>query len=105
MGNDSPVRTTRPPPPQSGSWHRPVAYVAGATGVAAFGAALFFGLRAKSQWADAETECVNGHCSVTGYDGWQDARSTATLGNIAFGAGVALVAAAVVVWLTEPSER
>jgi len=60
-------------------------------------------LRASSQWSDAKSTCAGNTCDDKGYSGWQDARSSATIGTVGFVAGGVLAAAAVVLWITAPS--
>jgi hypothetical protein len=61
------------------------------------------GLRAKSLHDDATTRCPSSPCSdAEGVRLNEDAQTNALISNIGFGAGLALVGAGVVIWLTAP---
>jgi serine/threonine-protein kinase len=98
--------TPPPPPPivheDERPWQKPAAIAAGGVAIVALGVGTIFGLRASSQWSDAKATCSGNTCDDKGYSGWQDARSSATIGTIGFVAGGVLAAAAVVLWITAP---
>ena len=92
-----------PAPPEERSWQRPLGLIVGSVGVVGIGVGAFFGLRAKSQWSDAQPHCPSAGCDPQGYSSWSDAHGSATASTIAFAAGGALVAGGVVLFLTAPS--
>jgi serine/threonine-protein kinase len=84
---------------------RKIAIGAGAVGVVGLAAGAVFGLRAGSLWDEGRDECVDGdlgNCSDRGVSLGKDAESSATLANVAFGVGVAAVAAGAVLWFLNP---
>lgn len=95
-----------PPPPrlEGSSWQKPTAIAAGAGAIVALGVGTIFGLRASSQWSDAQKSCAGKRCDDAGYQSWQDSRSSATIGTIGFIAGGVLAAAAVLIFVTAPGK-
>lgn len=92
------------PPPEGGrSWQKPAALGLGAGALVALGVGAVFGLKASSQWSDAQKTCPANRCDDAGYKAWDDAKSSATLGTVLFVAGGVLAAAAVVLFVTAPS--
>ena len=96
------------PPPaaegRDGSGQRTIAYVLGGAGLAGIAAGSVFGLVAISKNGSSNAD---GHCDATGCDPAgkqlrQDALSAATASTVAFGVGLAALAAGVVVYLTAP---
>jgi serine/threonine-protein kinase len=84
---------------------RKIAIGAGAVGVVGLAAGVVLGLRASSLWDDARAECVGGdldNCSDRGVSLSKDAQSSANLATVAFGVGVAAVAAGTVLWFLNP---
>jgi hypothetical protein len=83
---------------------RKVAIGVGAAGVVGLGVGAVFGLRASSQWDKAKAECVDGDLDDCpgGVRLGKDAQSSATLSTVAFGVGVAAVAAGAVLWFLNP---
>jgi hypothetical protein len=74
-------------------------------GVLAIGVGAIFGVRASGLWDDAKSHCVNGdfdNCDGEGVSLSNDARSSANLATVAFGVGVAAVAAGAVLWFLNP---
>lgn len=102
-----------PPPPSSappaadtgttGSTQRTVGIVVGAVGVVGIGVGSYFGLRAYQKNHDAKDLCPGGRCtSPDGVTYTDDARSAATVSNIGFGAGAALLAGGLILYVTAP---
>ena len=84
---------------------RKIAIGAGAVGVVGLAAGAVFGLRASSLWDEARDECVGGDlgmCSMRGVSLGKDAQSSANLATLAFGVGVAAVAAGATLWFLNP---
>jgi len=107
-----PIATTEKGPPivaepPSPPTH-PLKYIGLATagaGLVAIGVGTVFALQAKSKWNDAkDLGCDdNGTCRTqAGADLVDDAHSKATVGTIAFTAGIALAAGGVAMWLLAP---
>lgn len=86
------------------SWQRPAAIAAGAGAIVGLGLGTIFGLKASSEWSDAQAMGCDKACTNDGYDKWSDSRSSATIGTVGFIAGGLLAAAAVVLFVTAPSE-
>ncbi len=109
----SPAPTPRPltPPPPAdtgttGSTQRTVGLIVGGAGVVGIGIGSFFGLRAIQKNNDAKSLCPDNRCSSPeGVTLTDDAKSAAVASNIAFGAGAAVLAAGVVLYLTAPRDR
>lgn len=105
VGPARPVEEPVTPPRVEGStWQKPAAIAAGAGALVALGVGTIFGLRASSQWSDAQKSCAAKRCDDAGYQSWQDSRSSATIGTIGFIAGGVLAAAAVLIFVTAPSQ-
>ena len=89
----------------SWSGRKTLAVTLAGVGVAGLAVGSVFGLEAISQ---KNASHADGHCNASGCDGTgtslrNQAISDATVSTIAFGAGLAAVAAGVIVWLTAPS--
>jgi hypothetical protein len=83
----------------SGS-RRTVGFVVGGAGVAALGVGSFFGLRAFAQWSDSNKGCPGGVCTSQGAAAASDAKTSATVSDIAFAAGLLAVGAGLYLILT-----
>lgn len=82
---------------------RILALAAGGAGVALLGVGTFFGVRAIGLSDDARAMCDPAQCtSRDAIATNDDARSSATVANVALVAGAALVVTGVVLWLTAP---
>jgi serine/threonine-protein kinase len=96
-----------PPPADTGttgSTQRTLGLVVGGAGVIGIGIGSFFGLKAIQKNNDAKDLCPGNRCtSPEGVTLTDDAKSAATISNIAFGAGAAVLATGVVLYLTAPS--
>jgi len=86
------------------SWQKPAAIAAGAGAIIGLGLGTIFGLKASSEWSDAQSMGCEKACTPTGYGKWEDSRSSATVGTVGFVAGGLLAAAAVILFVTAPSE-
>lgn len=103
--------TVTPPPPRKdtppesdGSTQRTIGVVVAGVGVVGIGIGALFGFRAISKNSDAKESCDGANCSdQKGVDLTDDAKSAATISNIAFGAGLACLAGGIVLYLTAPS--
>jgi tetratricopeptide (TPR) repeat protein len=102
-----------PPPPEPmqtepGRRRRTVAVVTGSAGAAALGVSLFFAVRARSRWNEAQDiGCrPNGVCeNEESYQLLLDANADANRAAIAAGVGVLAVGTGVVLYLTSPRGR
>jgi hypothetical protein len=96
-----------PPPaePRSGgSAQKTVGWILVGTGVAALGVGAFFGLRAMSQADESRELCPTSRCnSADAIALNDDAKTSAMLSNVLFGAGVLAAGAGVALVLTSPS--
>jgi hypothetical protein len=94
------------PAASTSSWsgRKTLAVTLAGVGVAGIAVGSIFGIEAISQnnASNAGGHCTGG-CDATGTSLRNQAISDATVSTIAFGAGLAAVAAGVVVWLTAPS--
>jgi len=77
------------------------------TGVVALGVGIVFGVKANSTWGDVEDLCPDLHCAnQADYDRSKglisDARRDGNVSTILIGAGAALAATGVYLWLTAP---
>jgi hypothetical protein len=77
--------------------------VLGALGLVALGAAGYLGARVYLERSARDGVCSGGWCSpaAVAYDA--DARTSASLASIAFGAGLALIGTGTALWLTDPA--
>jgi len=88
----------------SGS-QRTLAIVAGGVGVVGLGIGTYFGLRAISKNSDAKDLCDGAVCrDPRGVDLTDEAKSAATISNVAFGLGLTALTAGIVLYATAPSE-
>jgi serine/threonine-protein kinase len=79
--------------------------VVGAAGVVGIGVGSYFGLRAFSKNSDAEEHCPNGQCKdQEGVALTDDARSAATVANVAIGVGLVALTGGIVLYLTAPKD-
>ncbi len=86
-----------------GGSRRTTGMVLAGAGVVGIGIGSWFGLSARSTHNDALAYCDPSlHCSPRGLELDHQARSKATVSTIAFGAGAALLAGGLVLWLTAP---
>ena len=110
----APAPKPAPPPiespkPQAGSGQRALGYVIGAVGLAGIGVGAGFGVGAILKQGAANDRCATATCPP-GPDSDeaialnQDAKTFATVSNIAFGVGLAGLAAGVILVLTAPSQ-
>jgi hypothetical protein len=91
-------------PPSGMPGQRVAAIVVGSLGVAGLGAGGALGLLAKSAWHDANAGCpTHTGCSVEAHDQSTRSVSLALGSTIAFAAGGAAVATAVILFATAPS--
>lgn len=92
-------------PSSERSWQKPTALVLGGVGLVAVGLGSFFGVRAFSQWSDAESACPNDRCSGTGRQSGSDASTSATVSTISFVAGGVLLAGGATLYFSAPKAR
>jgi len=88
-----------------GSTQRTVAWVVGGVGLVGLAAGAILGGVALSQKNDAESSCVESVCAPSGYSSMQNARSMATLSDVAFAVGGGLVATGLILYVTAPHPR
>ena len=93
-----------PPPTDSESSATPIApLVLGGIGIVGLGVGSYFGIKAMSDADDANELCPDGKCtSQRGEDLMDDARTSATVSNIAFGVGAAALVTGVVLYFAAP---
>lgn len=100
-----------PPPPKSvppnGDTQRLIGVVVGGVGVVGLGLGTYFGLHAISENNDAKQFCTRGSVCFAqqGVSLTNDAKTSATISDIAFIAGAAAVAGGIVLYLTAPSKH
>ena len=101
--------TAQPPPPMDTRaerpWQKPTALVLGGVGLVAVGLGSFFGVRAFSQWSDAESQCPNDRCTGTGRQSGSDASTSATVSTVSFVAGAVLLAGGATLYFSAPKAR
>jgi hypothetical protein len=98
--------TQAPAPDTStpGTWKRPAGWITGGVGLAAVGVGAVFGVVAITKSSDAKSKCSQSSCTdPAAVSENQDAKTAATISDVAIGAG--LVAVAVGAWFlfTAPS--
>jgi len=91
-------------PSARGRSQRTLAAVGAALGLGAVGVGSYFGLRSMSLASQATPLCDGIWCDERGYSLRTDARSAGNASTIAFGTGIAFVAAAAILWLTAPAD-
>jgi hypothetical protein len=109
----APVTTTNvsePPadrPASSWSGQHTAAVITAGAGVVGIGIGAFFGLQASSKWSDAKDACSNYPmgCDARATDLSKNAKENATISNVGFIAGGALLATGAVLFFTAPSKK
>jgi len=95
---------TAPMAPQERGSAKTAGFIVGAVGIAAIGVGSYFGLRTLGKKSDADDLCPTNRCAgdprITELD--DSARSSALVSTIAFGAGIAALAAGALLVLTAP---
>lgn len=86
------------------TFHKPLAYVLGGVGIVTLGVGAYFGIRAISENSKAEDLCPDNACTGNGFEHHESAENAAVAANVLVPAGLALVAAGVVVYLVRPRE-
>jgi serine/threonine-protein kinase len=74
-----------------------------ALGVSALGAASYFGARVYSEKSARDGSCSHGECAPEALTHDADARTSASLATVGFGAAAALVGTGTALWLSDPS--
>jgi len=100
----APSPGTEPAQPAAKESRSPWPLVIGGAGIAALGVGSYFGLRAFDAWGRVEAACVPSSCvdrSVS--TDVANAQSSATVANISFVAGAALLAVGVYLFVARPS--
>ena len=95
-----------PTGPTDGAWKRPAAWIAGGAGVVAIGVGAAFGISAISKSSDAKSKCSPSLCTDSAAvreNG--DAKTAATVSDVAIGVGLAAVAAGVYLFVSAPAPR
>jgi serine/threonine-protein kinase len=101
------------PPPQKdepetsdGSTQRTIGIVVAGVGVVGVGIGTLFGFRAIAKNSDAKELCDGATCrDERGVTLTDDAKSAATISNVAFGAGLACLAGGIILYVTAPSSQ
>lgn len=87
-----------------GAWKRPVGWTLGGVGLAAIGVGTYFGVSAISKSNDAKSQCSPSNCaSPAAVSENGDAKTAATIADVAIGVGIAAAAAGVYLLFTAPS--
>jgi hypothetical protein len=90
--------------PPRGAWMRPAGWIAGGAGILALGAGSIFGVAAITKSADARSRCSPASCTDAGAVAENDdAKTAATIADVAIGVGIAAVAAGAYLLLAAPS--
>jgi hypothetical protein len=97
----SPLSAPEPTVDASGT-KRAIAWTVGAAGLAQWGAAGYFGIRAFQKNAEADSECPNGQCTSRGITLGDQAGRAATTATVLSITGFATVATSVFLLLTSP---
>jgi hypothetical protein len=84
------------------STQRMIAIAVGAVGVVGLGIGTVFGLKAASQWSDAQAHCTTSSCGADATRLKDDAKSSATISTVAFAVGLAGIAGGLTLFLTAP---
>lgn len=92
-----------PPGPPPGRNQTIVGLVVLGVGVASLGVGTVYGALTLSKKSDAEAHCTGTECDATGVSLQDEAHRDATVSTIAFGVGIATVAAGAWLALTAPS--
>ena len=91
---------------RSGSGQRTIGFVFGGVGLVGLGIGSYFGLRAISKNSDAKGLCDGTVCrDQQGVDLTNQAKSAATISNLAFTGGLGLLAAGIVLYATAPTDE
>jgi tetratricopeptide (TPR) repeat protein len=91
---------SEPAPPEGWSWLHGASVISGAAGVIGLGVGIGFGLAASSDAQRANAACDGNRCrSQQGVDAAESASERATLATVGVGAGVALLASSLTLWL------
>jgi hypothetical protein len=95
------------PPPSSWTARKSVALSLVVVGTAGMAVGAVFGVLAigKNNDSNANNHCNASGCDPTGTQLRNDALTDATVSTVAFGAGVAVAAAGVVLWWTAPAQQ
>ena len=101
----SPAGVTRPPQADrgGGETQRTLAWIAGGVGLVGIGTGVFFGLRARSKEIDADSHCRPddpSQCDSQGVKLLDEGRDAATISNVGFGVGGALLVTGAILYLT-----
>jgi hypothetical protein len=105
---DAPGTTSAPPPeapkPSTGGGHLPITIAAGAVGLVGIGVGAVTGGIALGDKSTVDAHCTGLVCDQTGKNAVDDGRTMGLISTIGFIAGGIGVAAAVVLFLTEPKK-
>jgi hypothetical protein len=101
------TEVTQPPAPDTstpGAWKRPAGWIVGGVGLAAVGVGAVFGVMAITKSSDAKSKCSTSSCTdASAVSENQDAKTAATISDVAIGAGVVAVAVGAWFLFTAPS--
>jgi hypothetical protein len=76
------------------------AYIAGGVGLAGVVVGSITGLMAMSKKHTADQNCTGSECNAAGADAGKSGKSIATVSTVAFGVGIAGLAAGAILWFT-----
>lgn len=82
-----------------------VTWAIGGAGVVALGVGTFLGVRALGEKSDSDAGCPAGRCTSAAVDANERAKSLADAATVTIAVGAAAVTAAVILWVTRPSQR
>jgi serine/threonine-protein kinase len=89
---------------EPGAWKRPAGWIVGGAGVVAIGVGTYFGLSATSKSNDAKRQCSPSLCTSPGaVSENDDAKTFATVSDVAIGVGLAAVAVGAYLLVTAPA--
>lgn len=90
--------------PASGAWKRPTGWAVGGAGIVAVGVGAFFGASAISKSNDAKSQCSPSLCtSSAAVRENDDAKTAATISDVAIGAGLGALALGAYFLMSAPS--
>jgi len=95
-----PARAPAPEAPAAARRFPALPIALGAAGIAGIATGAYFGIRSGNALDREHAHCAGG-CVPAAADDYAEARSTATISTIAFGAGIASLGAGVALWLLD----
>ena len=100
----APVSPSPAAPEARGGTQRTLGIITGGVGIVALGLGTYFGAETISKNNASHGDCNGNLCDQQGYDNRKDALSAGNASTIAFGVGIAALAAGVVLYVTAPRD-